>query len=59
VYHRQTRPIVEFYAGRSTFRSIDGNQPPDIVTAAMEIAVREASLVQSVGPVVPGKGVRL
>jgi adenylate kinase len=59
VYHRQTRPIVEFYAGRSTFRSIDGNQPPDVVTAAMEIAVREASLVQSVGPVVPGKGVRL
>jgi adenylate kinase len=29
VYHRQTRPIVEFYSGRPTFRKIDGNQPLD------------------------------
>ena len=36
VYHRQTAPIVDFYAGRSTFRRIDGNQPPDVVTAAMD-----------------------
>lgn len=45
VYHRQTKPIVEFYAGRPTFRTIDGNQPPDIVTAAMDAAIREASVV--------------
>jgi adenylate kinase len=45
VYHRQTKPIVEFYSARPTFRTIDGNQPPDIVTAAMDAAIREASLV--------------
>jgi adenylate kinase len=45
VYHRQTRPIVEFYSGRPTFRTIDGNQPPDVVTASMDSAIREASAV--------------
>ena len=45
VYHRQTRPIVEFYSGRPTFRTIDGNQPPDVVTAAMDAAIWEASAV--------------
>ena len=43
IYHRQTRPIVEFYSGRPTFRTIDGNQPPDVVTAAMDAAITEAS----------------
>jgi adenylate kinase len=58
VYHRQTKPIVDFYAGRQTFRAIDGNQPPDVVTAAMDTAIREASLVQA-APLAPGKGARL
>jgi adenylate kinase len=33
VYQRQTKPLVDYYSRRSTFRSIDGNQPPDLVTA--------------------------
>ena len=45
VYHRETKPIVEFYAERPTFRTIDGNQPPDEVTTAMDAAIREASVV--------------
>jgi adenylate kinase len=45
VYHRQTKPIVEFYSGRPTFRTIDGNRPPDFVTAAMDKAICEASAV--------------
>ena len=45
VYHRETRPIVEFYSERPTFRTIDGNQPPDVVTASMDAAIREASVV--------------
>jgi adenylate kinase len=45
VYHRQTRPIVEFYSSRPTFRVIDGNQPPDVVTAAMDRAICQASAV--------------
>ena len=56
VYHRQTRPIVEFYSGRPTFRTIDGNQPPDAVTAAMDEAICQASTVAPAGPV---KEVRL
>ena len=54
VYHRQTAPIVDFYDGRPSFRRIDGNQPPDVVTAAMDAAVGEASLVPA-----PAKGVAL
>ncbi len=45
VYHRQTKPIVDFYAGRPTFRRIDGNLPPDVVTTAMGVAICEASQV--------------
>jgi adenylate kinase len=44
IYHRQTLPIVEFYAGRPTFRTIDGNQPPDTVTASMDAAICQASV---------------
>ncbi len=44
VYHRQTRPIVEFYAGRPSFRTIDGNQPPDTVTASMDAAICQSSV---------------
>jgi len=54
VYHRQTKPIVEFYAGRPTFRHIDGNQPPDVVTAALSAAIREASLVPAPVKITPG-----
>ena len=43
VYHLQTKPIVDFYASRPTFRAIDGNQPPDIVTASMDAAICQAS----------------
>jgi adenylate kinase len=42
VYQRQTRPLVEYYAPRPTFRSIDGNQAPDAVTAAIGSAILEA-----------------
>lgn len=43
VYQRQTRPLVEHYSQRPTFRTVGGNQPPDVVTAAIEAAVAEAS----------------
>jgi adenylate kinase len=45
VYHRQTKPIVEFYGRRPTFRAIDGNQPPNVVTSAMDQAICQASAV--------------
>jgi adenylate kinase len=42
VYHRQTKPLVEYYSARVTFRSIDGNQAPDAVTRAIDAAIAEA-----------------
>jgi adenylate kinase len=47
VYHRQTKPIVDFYSGRPTFRKIDGNRPPDEVTASMDQAICQASSAQA------------
>ena len=39
VYHRQSEPLVEYYRVRPTFRSIDGAQPPDRVTADLAAAI--------------------
>jgi adenylate kinase len=43
VYQRQTKPLVDYYSGRPTFRTIDGNHPPDEVTAALDKAICQAS----------------
>jgi adenylate kinase len=43
VYHRQTKPLVDYYSARPTFRAIDGNQPPDVVTAAIDSAICAAA----------------
>jgi len=39
VYYRQSEPLVEYYRGRPTFRSIDGAQPPDRVAADLTAAI--------------------
>lgn len=39
VYERDTKPLVEYYRGRPTFRSIDGAQPPDRVAADLRAAI--------------------
>jgi adenylate kinase len=39
IYQRATRPLVEFYRSRPTFRSIDGAQSPDSVTADLAAAI--------------------
>ena len=43
VYHRQTKPLVDYYSARPTFRQIDGNLPPDVVTGTIDAALAEAS----------------
>ena len=43
VYQRETKPLVDYYSARPSFRSIDGNQPPDAVTAQVDAAVMEAA----------------
>lgn len=42
IYLRQTRPLVEYYAERASFTSVDGNQPPDAVTGAIDAALDRA-----------------
>lgn len=42
VYQRQTKPLVEYYGPRRSFASIDGNRPPDVVTAAVDAALDAA-----------------
>jgi adenylate kinase len=42
VYQRQSQPLVDYYSGRGTLRTIDGNQPADVVTAAVDAAVNAA-----------------
>lgn len=42
VYERDTRPLVDFYRVRPTFRSINGAQPPDLVAADLAAAVDSA-----------------
>jgi adenylate kinase len=39
VYQRQTKPLVDYYSARATFHAIDGDQRPDVVTAAVDAAV--------------------
>lgn len=43
VYQRQSKPLVDYYSVRRTFRSIDGNQPADVVTAAVDAALNMAA----------------
>jgi adenylate kinase len=33
VYQRETKPLVDYYSARPTFRAVDGNRAPDVVTA--------------------------
>ena len=42
IYLRQTRPLVEYYAGRASFTAVDGNQSPNVVTAAIDGALDRA-----------------
>jgi len=41
VYLRETKPLVEYYSARPTFRSIDGTQAPDCVASALVRAIQE------------------
>ena len=43
VYHQLTKPLVDYYSVRPTFRQIDGNLPPDVVTRAIDAALAAAT----------------
>jgi adenylate kinase len=43
IYQRQTKPLVDYYSARPSFRAIDGNQAPDVVTGAIDDALNSAA----------------
>jgi adenylate kinase len=42
IYWRDTRPMIEYYSARPTFRAIDGQQSPEQVREALVAAVASA-----------------
>jgi adenylate kinase len=42
VYTRSTKPLVDFYRVRPTFRTVNGAQTPDLVAVELEATVEEA-----------------
>ena len=42
IYARDTKPLVDFYRNRATFRTLNGMQPPDRVAADLAAAVDSA-----------------
>jgi adenylate kinase len=42
-YHRQSEPLVQYYRPRPTFRSVNGLQPPERVTADLTAAITAAA----------------
>lgn len=53
IYWRDTRPIIAYYGGRPTFRSIDGAQTPEQVRQALIAAV---SQIAAAAGIVDGRG---
>jgi adenylate kinase family enzyme len=42
VYAQQSKPLVDFYRNRPTFRAVDGTQSPDRVFQQIETAIQGA-----------------
>ena len=49
VYARESRPLLDYYCGRPTFRSINGAQAPDKVAAEL------AGSIDAMAPVLSGR----
>jgi adenylate kinase len=55
VYKRESKPLLDYYRSRSTFRSIDGAQAPELVAAELGAAI-ESMVPASVRAASPLKG---
>src|SRR5262245_41959626 len=42
VYHRETKPVLEYYRQRPTFRAVNGAQAPDVVARALDDKIDDA-----------------
>jgi adenylate kinase len=52
IYQQSTHPVLEFYRERSTFRVVDGAQPPEVVARALDSMIDDAS---GLAPKKPGR----
>jgi adenylate kinase len=43
VYARESQPLLDYYRGRPTFRSVNGAQAPALVAADLSAAIDDAS----------------
>ena len=43
VYQRATRPVLDYYRERPTFRVVNGSQPPDRVAQEIDTMVNDAT----------------
>jgi adenylate kinase len=43
VYHDSTKPVVDYYRDRPTFRTVNGAQAPDLVAAEIEATIMDAT----------------
>ena len=43
VYTRTTRPLVDYYRGRPTFRTVSGAQPPDCVARDLDATIDDVA----------------
>jgi adenylate kinase family enzyme len=43
IYERSTRPVLEYYRGRPTFRVVDGAQSPERVAQDLGTVIDEAA----------------
>ena len=47
VYARSTKPLVDFYRARPTFRTVNGAQAPDLVARELDATIDDAASVGS------------
>jgi adenylate kinase len=47
VYERATKPLVEFYRERPTFRVVNGAQPQDRVAHELDTVIEDAALASA------------
>ncbi len=44
VYTNSTKPVLEYYRGRPTFRVVNGAQPPDRVARDLDAVIDDAAM---------------
>jgi adenylate kinase family enzyme len=47
VYQEATKPVLEYYRGRPTFRVVNGAQPPDRVAHELDAMIDDAAGVKA------------